>query len=183
MSEIIEIPGVAQPVLLAGASLVRAKAAMVLMHGRGATADDILTIVPALGDPEVACLAPETPNDIWYPRPFTAPLPDNEPYLSASLEVITRILTHLGQAGFASEHVILLGFSQGASLVMEYAARNPRRYGAVVGLSGGLIGPDNLARKEHGSLAGSPVFIGCSDVDPFIPKYRVEQAADFLRRI
>jgi predicted esterase len=178
-----EILNLAGPVYLAGSPLDRAAAAMVMIHGRGATAHDILTLVPPLGDPDFAYLAPQAPGNAWYPLPFTAPLQDNEPYLSSSLARIADVMSYLAEARFSPERIVLLGFSQGACLTHEYAARNARRYGAVVGLSGGLIGPDDLQRDDRGSLAGSPVFLGCSDVDPHIQKRRVQHAAEVMSRL
>ena len=112
---------------------------------------------------------------------YLAPIASNEPDLSSGLAVITSLLDHLAQVGIPAERTILLGFSQGACLSLEYIVRNARRYGGVVGLSGGLIGPDGTPRDYPGSLAGTPVFLGCSDMDPHIPKERVEQAAEALR--
>lgn len=163
------------PVLTAGASPATAEAAMVLVHGRGATAADILyTIAPLVERPGWAFLAPEAAGDTWYPHPFTAPLEANEPWLSSALGVVAGLVSR-----FPAERTILLGFSQGACLALEYAARNPRRYGAVVGLSGGLIGPQ--IAEHRGSLAGTPVFLGCSDVDPHIPAQRVRESAAAFR--
>lgn len=173
----------AGPVFLAGSPLGRASAAMIMIHGRGATAHDILTLVPPLAEPDFAYLAPQAPGNAWYPLPFTAPLQDNEPYLSTSLAWIGSVVEYVTGAGFSPDRIILLGFSQGACLTLEYAARNARRYGGVVGLSGGLIGPDDLQRDDHGSLDGSPVFLGCSDVDPHIQKHRVQHAAEVMTRL
>jgi len=183
MDEEIAILNLARPVLVTGTPLNKANAAMVMIHGRGASASDMLSLVPALNTSGFAYLAPEAPGHQWYPRPFTAPLEANEPYLSASLALIGEILSYLAKANLSAERTILLGFSQGACLSLEYAARNAKRYGGIVGLSGGLIGPDGLERADGGSLNGSPVFFGCSDVDPHIPAYRVTQAGDYLRRL
>lgn len=177
------IPNLDQPLVHTGAALDQAKAAIVMLHGRGASAQDILTNATALSDPNFSFLAPQAPNNAWYPNPFTAPLEENQPYLSASLAVIAKIVEHLADIGISPEKVILFGFSQGACLALEFAARNAQRYGGVVGLSGGLIGPDDLQRQDAGSLEGSPVFLGCSDIDPYIPKYRVERSADVLGKI
>lgn len=174
-------PHAGQPVLAAGEAPERAAAAMVLLHGRGASARDILTVEPELEVPGWAFLAPQAANGTWYPLPFTAPIERNEPWLSSALEVLGALLTHVREAGVPPERTVLLGFSQGACLTLEYAARNARRYGGVVGLSGGLIGPDGLARHDEGSLAGTPVFLGCSDHDPHIPAHRVRHAAETLR--
>lgn len=168
------------PVLSAGMPLEQAQAAMVLAHGRGASAQDILTIVSTLSHPDFAYVAPQAPDNTWYPHPFTAPLERNEPHLSSSLSLIGDIVAHITGAGIPYERIMLLGFSQGACLTLEYAARHARRYGALVGLSGGLIGPDGLTRNDQGSLDHTPVFLGCSDVDPHIPVHRVQHAADTL---
>lgn len=166
-----------QPILSAGAPLDRARAALVCLHGRGASAEDILGLAEALDIPDLACLAPEAAGKTWYPRRFLEPTATNEPWLSSALGVVASILDHLAGNGFPPERVALLGFSQGACLALEHAARYPRRYGAVVGLSGGLIGTD--AELSHvGDLAGTPVFLGCSDVDFHIPKERVERTAE-----
>ncbi len=178
-----EDPHRGQRVAEGSAPLARAKAAMLLLHGRGADAADILALADVLAQPDVACLAPQAAGHTWYPYPFTAPLERNEPWLSSALGVIDGVLQRLGEAGFAPERVVLLGFSQGACLALEYAARHARRHGGVVGLSGGLIGPDGTPRDYAGSLAGTPVFLGCSDVDPHIPLARVRETTAVLRRL
>jgi phospholipase/carboxylesterase len=170
-----------QPVLAAGMPPEQARAAMVLLHGRGASARDILGLVPELDAPGWAFLAPQARSGTWYPNPFTAPIESNEPWLSSALGVVAGLLGRLEGAAVPAERTVLLGFSQGACLTLEFAARNPRRYGGVVGLSGGLIGPDGAPREAAGSLAGTPVFLGCSDHDPHIPAHRVRQAAEVLR--
>jgi len=174
-----------QPVLQTGEPLATARAAMILMHGRGASAEDILGLAEQFDQPGFAYLAPQARGSVWYPNRFMEPLESNEPWLSSALDVITQLLKQLGDQGLAAERVILLGFSQGACLVTEYAARNPQRYGGVAGLSGGLIGPDGTPRPDPplGSLEGTPVFLGCSDVDPHIPKSRVEYTAQVLSRL
>ena len=170
-----------QPVLATGEAPERASSAMILLHGRGASARDILTLAPAIEAPGWAFVAPQAASGTWYPFPFTAPIEQNEPWLTSALDVIAGVLGMLAGAGVAADRTVLLGFSQGACLTLEYAARNARRYGGVVGLSGGVIGPDGLARHDAGSLAGTPVFLGCSDHDPHIPAHRVRHAADVLR--
>lgn len=170
-----------QPLVLAGKPLRSAQAAMILLHGRGATAQDILTLGADLHGHDFAYLAPQAAGNAWYPNSFLAPIASNEPHLSSALAVITSLLDQLAQGGISAERTILLGFSQGACLLLEYVARNTRRYGGIVGLSGGLIGPDGTSRDYPGSLSGTPVFLGCSDKDPHIPKERVEQTAEILR--
>jgi len=183
MSEQNKGPHQGQPVLAAGEPLERARAAMVLVHGRGATAEDILTLAAELDQPGFIYLAPQAANNTWYPYSFLAPIERNEPYLSSALAMLDHVLAHIAAAGIPAERTILLGFSQGACLATEFVARNARRYGGLVGLSGGLIGPDSTARDYPGALDGTPVFLGCSDVDPHIPAARVQHSAEVLRRL
>jgi predicted esterase len=176
-------PHRAQPVAERGAPLARAEAALIMLHGRGASAASILALAEVLAPADVACLAPQAAGHTWYPYPFTAPLERNEPWLSSALGVIDGLLDRLDEAGLPRERVALLGFSQGACLALEYAARHARPYAGVIGLSGGLIGPDSTPRDHPGSLAATPVFLGCSDIDPHIPLARVHEAAEVLRRL
>jgi phospholipase/carboxylesterase len=175
-------PHQGQPVLEAGEPLATAHAAMLLVHGRGASAADIMTTGGPVMEPGVAYLAPQAAGHSWYPNPFTAPLETNEPYLSSALEVIAALLKRIN-ATVPAERVMLLGFSQGACLTLEFAARNARRYGGVAGLSGGLLGPEGTPRDYAGSFEGTPMFLGCSDVDPHIAKHRVLEAAAVLERM
>ncbi|TMC92139.1 MAG: phospholipase [Chloroflexi bacterium] len=171
-----------QPVLQAGEPLEKARAAMLLVHGRGASAADILTIGGELQHTGFAYLAPEAADHAWYPNPFTAPIATNEPHFSSALSVLEALLENIGRH-VPPERTILLGFSQGACLALEFAARHARRYGGVIGFSGGLIGPDGTPRDYPGSFDGTPVFIGCSDVDPHIAKHRVVEAGDVLKKM
>jgi len=166
-----------------GAPLVRARAAVVMLHGRGASAESMLSLADAFDQPDVAYLAPQAPGSSWYPQSFLAPIEQNEPALSKSLQTVADALAYLATQGFAPDRSMLLGFSQGGCLALEYAARNAQRYGGLVGLSAGLIGPPGAARDYAGSLAASPVFIGCSDVDFHIPVGRVRESAEVLRRL
>ena len=175
-------PHAGQPVLHAGAPLETARAAMLLVHGRGASAADIMTVGQELMHPNFAYLAPQAAGSAWYPNPFTAPIESNEPYFSSAIAVLEDLLARI-TAHVPHERVILLGFSQGACLTLEFTARHARRYGGVVGFSGGLIGPDGTARDYAGGFEGTPVFIGCSDVDPHIAKARVVEAGDVLKRM
>jgi predicted esterase len=156
---------------------------MVMVHGRGATAQDILTVADELAEPGFAYLAPQAAGNTWYPNSFLAPIVSNEPGLSSGFAAIADVLEQVSQAGILPERTMLLGFSQGACLTLEYVARHARRYGGVAGLSGGLIGPDGTPRDYAGTLAGTPGFLGCSDVDPHIPKGRVQHTAEVLRRL
>jgi predicted esterase len=170
-----------QPVLAAGAPLDKAKGAMLMVHGRGASAQDILSLAMELRRPDFAYLAPQAAGNAWYPYRFMEPIESNEPWLSSALGRLAGLLAHIGAAGIPPERTLLLGFSQGACLALEFAARHARRYGGVAGLSGGLIGPDGTPRGYPGSLDGTPVFLGCSNVDPHIPQARVDESAAVLR--
>ncbi len=156
---------------------------MVLLHGRGATAESILTLAPALDVAGFAYLAPQASGHTWYPQSFLAPIPHNEPGISSGIQAIADVLSTVTAGGLPLERTILLGFSQGACLALEFAARHARRYGGVAGLSGGLIGPDGTSRNYAGSLEETPVFLGCSDTDPHIPAERVRHSADVLREL
>jgi len=176
-------PHAGQPVLTAGAPPAQARAAVLLVHGRGASAEDILTLAGEFNQPGVAYWAPQAANNTWYPYRFMEPLASNEPWLSAALGRVGAVLAEIAAAGIPPERTVLLGFSQGACLATEYAARHATRYGGVVGFSGGLIGPDGTPRDYAGSLAATPVFLGCSDIDPHIPAARVTHSAEVLERL
>ncbi len=167
----------------AGADPSRAARAVVLLHGRGAPAEDILGLGAALGLGDTTLLAPQAAGYTWYPQSFLAPLEANEPGLSSGLARIGEILEELEAQGVEAERTVLMGFSQGACLALEYAARNARRYGAVIGLSGGLIGPPGTPRDDPGSLDGTPVFLGCSDRDPHVPLERVQETTRVMTRL
>ena len=169
-----------QPVLTAGEPLETATGAIVALHGRGADAEDILGLALEVAPPGAAIVAPQASNNTWYPYRFLEPMERNEPYLSSALRTVAELVARLEASGIAAERIALLGFSQGACLALESAARNARRYAALIGFSGGLIGPPGTDFTYPGSLAGTPVFLGCSDVDSHIPKERVEETAAAL---
>lgn len=169
-----------RPPATAGAPLSAADAAVLALHGRGATAGGILQLVDQLDLDDVAAMAPHATGNTWYPESFMAPIERNEPWLSAALEVVGETVDTICEAGIPEDHTVLLGFSQGGCLAAEFAARNPRRYGGIVVFSGGLIGPPGTPREYNGSLHGTPVFLGCSDRDPHIPLDRVHETADVL---
>lgn len=181
-----------QPVAHAGAALDRATSVVILLHGRGATAESILTLSQELTHPDVAFAAPQANGNTWYPYSFLAPLQNNEPWLTSALQTVGDVLKTTEEAGIPAERTILLGFSQGACLAAEYAARHPQRYGGVVCLSGGLIGmgqregaaaPEDKYFDYIGSLERTPIFLGCSDVDPHIPILRVQQTTEVFVRL
>jgi predicted esterase len=172
-----------QRVARGGAPAHRAKAAMILVHGRGASAESMLSLADVLAQPDFAYLAPQAARNTWYPHSFLAPLEDNEPWLSSALQTVADAVRSLEQEGFPAQRVALLGFSQGGCLTLEYVARHARRYGAIAGLSAGLIGPEGTPRGYAGSLAGTPVFLGCSDIDGHIPPGRVAESTRVLRAL
>ena len=176
-------PHQGQPVLAAGVEPAEARRAMVMLHGRGAPAQDILGLAAALDLGDTAYMAPQAAGYSWYPLSFLAPMEANQPGLDSGLARIGEVLAELESQGVGPERTILLGFSQGACLALEYAARNARRYGGVVGLSGGLIGPKGTPRDYPGSLDGTPIFLGCSDRDPHIPLERVQESTRVLDRL
>ena len=172
-----------QPVLTLGPDPSAARLTMIMVHGRGASAEDILALAGELGTTDVAFVAPQAAGHTWYPYSFLAPIHDNEPDITSGLDVIAGLVDGLAARQIPHAQIGLLGFSQGACLALEFAARHPRRYAAIVGLSGGLIGPPGTPREYPGSLAGAPVFLGCSDVDAHIPLARVRETADTFRRM
>ena len=176
-------PHQGQPVRTAGLPLDQAKAAMVMVHGRGATAESILSLAPALGIDGFAYLAPQASGNTWYPNSFLAPIPSNEPGITSGLAAIANVIGRITAAGIPLERIIILGFSQGACLSLEYTARNATRYGGIACLSGGLIGPDGTPRDYAGDYAGTPAFLGCSDIDGHIPARRVTESAEVIERM
>jgi predicted esterase len=174
-----------QPVLHEGAPLATATVVMILLHGRGASGDDMIELGRRLvgKTPNVAVLAPQASGDTWYPQRFFAPLAQNEPHLTSAISVIAEMVDELLARGIARERIILGGFSQGACIALEFAARHPRRYGAILGLSGGIIGPPGMKREVIGSLRGTPLFLGCGDQDAHIPVASVHEAAAHFRQL
>ena len=176
-------PHAGQPVLRRGPPPAQARLAVILVHGRGDSAAGILGLADEFEARDVAWLAPDAAGHTWYPYSFLAPMDQNQPGLASGLGVIGALVRGLEQEGLAPDRVVLMGFSQGACLAQEFAARHARRYGAIVGLSGGLIGPPGTARTYAGSFAETPVFLGCSDIDPHIPLERVRESAGVFRRM
>ncbi|MFC4436949.1 MULTISPECIES: alpha/beta hydrolase [Natrialbaceae] len=173
-------PHANQSIERAGAGLEDASAAMILVHGRGARAREMLGLANEVGREDVAYVAPQAQRGTWYPNSFLADLEANQPHLGSALSLVGDVVESVtsGDGGSVPlERTILLGFSQGGCLATEYAARNADRYGGVVALSGGLIGPEGTPREYDGSMEGTPVFVGCGDQDQHIPVGRVEETA------
>ncbi|MDX1639300.1 MAG: alpha/beta fold hydrolase [Balneolaceae bacterium] len=166
-----------------GAPLSRAAAAMILVHGRGARARSMIPLAEEFAQPDFYYVAPQADNHTWYPYSFLEPKEKNQPGISSGLQRIYDLITHIEEAGLPREKIMLLGFSQGGCLATEFAARHPGRYGGVVGLSGGLIGPEIMFEEYHGNMEDTPVFLGCSTVDPHIPKERVDETEKVFRAL
>ncbi|WP_254522010.1 alpha/beta hydrolase [Natrinema caseinilyticum] len=175
----VDGPHQGQRLVMGGTDLEDAVAALVLTHGRGATARGMIRLARDVHRDGVALLAPQAARRTWYPNSFLAPVDRNEPGRRSGLRAIGDAIERANDAGIPTERIVLAGFSQGGCLASEYLARNPRRYGGLAVLSGGLIG-DELDDEYPGDLEGTPVFLGCSDVDPHIPEARVHETAAVL---
>ena len=179
----IDDPHADQPLLRAGPSPDKAAGTIVLIHGRGASAESILSLHRVLGISNLSALAPQAAGHTWYPNSFLASIETNQPYLDSALNRIDSIIDDLLSQTIPSERIALLGFSQGACLTSEYVARHPRHYGAVMALTGGLIGPPGTPRDYPGSLQGTPIFLGTSDPDPHVPFPRVRETEAVLAQM
>lgn len=176
-------PHAGQPVLTAGAPIASARLAVILVHGRGASPHDIMGLAHEFALPDVAWLAPQAADRTWYPYSFLTPMDQNQPKLDSALGVIGGLVAALGAQGVPPARVAVMGFSQGACLSLEFAARSARRYAGVAAFSGGLIGPPGTPRDYPGDFGGTPVFLGCSDVDAHIPEGRVRESAEVFQRM
>ena len=166
-----------------GAPANVANAALILVHGRGATPESMLPLAEAFGRDDIHYVAPRATQNTWYPNSFLAPIDTNEPWLYSSLSLLSALIEKLSAEGFSSDRIGIVGFSQWACLTSEFIARNAQRYGMVGILTGGLIGPPGTPRDYAGAFEGTPVFLGCSDVDAHIPVDRVNETADVFRRM
>lgn len=176
-------PHAQQPVLRAGQPIETARAVVIMAHGRGSDAQDMMGLAGAIGIRDVAYIAPQAASNTWYPQRFLVPRQANQPWLKGALERLDELVAQVVAGGIDRDRIVLLGFSQGACLVSDYAARNTARYGGVAVLSGGLIGADDELMGYEGDLAGTPVFMGVSDVDFHIPLERVEASASVLAQL
>ncbi|MEM1093237.1 MAG: alpha/beta fold hydrolase [Bacteroidota bacterium] len=176
-------PHAPTPLVQRGPSVGKATGAVVLVHGRGASAQSMLPLADALAQPEWLYVAPQAAGHTWYPYSFLAPMPHNEPGLSSGLRRVNTVIDDLIDEGIPAAQIVLLGFSQGACLALEAAARRGERLGGVVAFSGGLIGPPETPRDYDGDLSGTPVFLGCSDVDAHIPVARVHESAEVFEAL
>ena len=176
-------PHADQPIAMAGLPLAESRRAVVMIHGRNASPRNILELVPHLERPDFSYVAPAAANNTWYPFSFLEQVAKNEPYLTSALSRLEHVLADIQAAGISRERIALLGFSQGACLAAEFAYRHAQRFGGVVLFSGGLIGPPGTTWRSSRSFGGTPVFLGCSDIDAHVPQWRVDDSADLFDRM
>jgi predicted esterase len=176
-------PHQGQPIRRAGQPVEHAQGAMILLHGKGASADNLIDLPELFECERITYLAPQAEQKVWFPSGVVDPISKNQPHVSASLEFLDGIVTALGEAGIPRERVVFMGFCQGACLALEYLVYRPGRYGAVFALSGALLGGDGRLRAHKGDLGRTPVFIGSSDIDFMVPRTRVLDSAEVLRRL
>ncbi|MGE8339467.1 MAG: alpha/beta hydrolase [Flavobacterium sp.] len=170
-------------ILTDGIPLNEAKKALILIHGRGASAHDILSIAKHLKVDDFALVAPQAENRTWYPYSFLAPLNENEPSFSKSLEAIHKVVVAIQQNGIEKENIYFLGFSQGACLALEFTTRNAAKYGGIVAFTGGLIGDQVYENHYSGNFENTPVFIGTSDPDFHVPVERVHATEELMEKM
>jgi|SRR5580658_5774493 phospholipase/carboxylesterase len=171
------------PVRQFGKLLKEAAGAVILLHGRGGSAEDILSLATDLFLPELVYLAPQAAGNSWYPNSFLAPVAQNEPWLTSALRKVESTIEMAAEAGISPDKIVIGGFSQGACLSTEFVARHPQRYAGVIAFTGGLIGPPGAELTHPGDLAGTPVFFGSGDPDPHVPWQRVQQSAQVLAKM
>lgn len=176
-------PHAGEPVAAAGAPLGSGPAVMIMVHGRNAAPANILDLVPRFEHPDFTYLAPAAAGRTWYPFSFMAEKEKNEPGLTSALWVLERLVDNVVAKGVRKDRIMLLGFSQGACLTAEFSVRHAERYGGIILYSGGVIGPPGTTWEYPGSFDGTPVFLGCSDVDSHVPKTRVDESAALFTRM
>jgi len=176
-------PHAGQRVVHRGVHGRKAHLAAIVLHGRGGAPEDVLDLADEWNLFDIAYLAAAAAGRTWYPESFLAPIARNEPWLTLALQTIERVLNSVEHHGIPAERVVILGFSQAGCLGLEFGARHARRFGGVVGFSPGVIGPPGTPRTYSGTLSGTPVFLGCSDVDPHIRLSRVRESAEVFRRL
>lgn len=176
-------PHASQPVRHVGAPLAEARGAVVLLHGRGGSAEDILSLAQPLYSEGLAYLAPQAAGHSWYPNSFLAPREANEPWLSSALRKVGSVVAEIEAAGISRDRIVVAGFSQGACLSTEFVASNPARYAGLIAFTGGLIGPPDADLQHAGSLAGTPALFLSGDPDPHVPWQRVQASAAELERM
>lgn len=167
----------------AGKPAAEANKALIMIHGRGGSAEDILSLASHLQVQDYALLAPQATGHTWYPYSFMAPPAQNEPGFSSALQVLSELEKDLNKQGISADRIYFLGFSQGACLTLEYVTRNAKKYGGVVAFTGGLIGDKVYSENYRGDFAATPVYIGTSDPDPHVPVERVQATEEVLQKM
>lgn len=172
-----------QPIRRAGQPLEYARGAMILLHGKGASADNLVDLSEILDCDHITYLAPQARDGLWFPQGVVDPISKNQPYVDGSLDFIDGIVTALEREGITRDRMVFMGFCQGACLALEYLLHRPQRYGAVFALSGALLGEDDRLNERRGDLRRTPVFLGSSDIDFMVPRTRVLDSAELLREL
>jgi phospholipase/carboxylesterase len=170
-------------IFTAGKKTSEAKKALMMIHGRGAFAEDILSLAGYFNLKDYALIAPQAENNTWYPYSFLAPVKQNEPWLSSALKVLNEIMSDINSEGISSENIYFLGFSQGACLTLEFVTRNAGKWGGIVAFTGGLIGDKIYTENYKGDFSNTHVFIGSSDPDPYVPVERVHATSAILKNM
>jgi phospholipase/carboxylesterase len=168
-------------IITAGTELREAKKAIILLHGRGASAQDILNLGSHLNTQDFALLAPQATDHTWYPYSFLAPRKENEPWLSSALSILEELVKEVKEIGISSENIYFAGFSQGACLCLEFVARNAEKFGGIAAFTGGLIGEELNPKDYHGDFENCPIFISTGDPDPHVPVERVQESVSILK--
>jgi predicted esterase len=176
-------PHAGQPLETSGQPLGSSHALMIMIHGRNAAPKNILDLIDLFDQPTFSYVAPAAAGHTWYPHSFMADLNANEPGLSSGLWVLEQLVDNAMGKGIQKQHIVLLGFSQGACLTAEFAVRHADRFGGIIVYSGGLIGPEGTTWDYPGSFGGTPIFLGCSDSDAHVPKTRVDESAKVFQRM
>ena len=163
-----------------GTPLQKAQRALIMVHGRGDTTQKMQNLAKEVADERYHLVFPKATNKTWYPKGFMAATQENQPWLDATMDYLAKALHYIKEGGISDENIFFLGFSQGACVALEFPTRNATQYGGVMVLSGGLIGPEIDLSKYTGDYQGTPVFMGCSDIDHHIPLQRLNDSADVL---
>ena len=170
-------------IITAGTPLDKAKGALVMLHGRGGTAENIISLAGEFNIENLAIIAPQASNHSWYPYSFMMPVAQNQPALDSALQIIGELVDDLLAKGIPPEHIYFAGFSQGACLTLEYVARNAKRFGGVIAFTGGLIGKELATINYAGDFNNTPALITTGDPDPHVPLSRVEESAAILKNL
>ena len=168
-------------IITSGKKIEVAKKALIMLHGRGASAEDIMNLAPYLKVKDYVFIAPQATNNTWYPYSFLMPPRQNEPWLTSALELLNELVHDINEAGIPNDRIYFLGFSQGACLSLEFVTRHAQKWGGVVAFTGGLIGDKVYTENYKGDFNGAPIFIGTSNPDPHVPVERVHETAALLR--